>query len=378
MPLRLTGLGAAQPAFGCSPAREVLASLHVLADVRHHPLHISWVLRARERMSTGLRERVAGLTFWFSDRVPLPRRIWPGLDAREWPEELADLRAAPVEDFAEEFLHAALLAGGVGERVPLAVARGDADLRERALARVASRHPPSVPVLRELLDDPESARESFAALLDAYWRDCLEPDWPSMRARLRDDIARRGRAASRRGLARMLDELSPHIRADPAGDGVVIRLPRRGERAEELAIVLAPGDQVVLVPSYFVWPELTAVVQRDRSAGRERSTVTVGYALPELRRESQAPIPPERLLKLLRGAGDPTRLQILRLLARRPRSTREIAGLVGLTEAAISKQLKLLLDAGWVAAQRRGHYVYYELARDRLSELSTGLAELLG
>jgi DNA-binding transcriptional ArsR family regulator len=65
------------------------------------------------------------------------------------------------------------------------------------------------------------------------------------------------------------------------------------------------------------------------------------------------------------------------LLAQRPRSTRELAGLIGLTEAAISKQLKPLQDAGWVTPQRRSYHVYYQLVRESLGDLSQGLEQML-
>jgi DNA-binding transcriptional ArsR family regulator len=54
-----------------------------------------------------------------------------------------------------------------------------------------------------------------------------------------------------------------------------------------------------------------------------------------------------------------------------------VAALVGLTDAAVSKHFKLLQDAGWVTPQRRGHYVYYRLERDRVADLSGALAEIL-
>ncbi|MFF5212187.1 ArsR/SmtB family transcription factor [Streptosporangium sp. NPDC000396] len=71
----------------------------------------------------------------------------------------------------------------------------------------------------------------------------------------------------------------------------------------------------------------------------------------------------EGLAPRLRAAAHPTRLQILQLLAGHPRSTRELAGLIGLTEAAISKHLKPLAEAGWVEPERHSYYVYYRLVR---------------
>ena len=134
---------------------------------------------------------------------------------------------------------------------------------------------------------------------------------------------------------------------------------------------------MLLAPSYFIWPRLTAVVHKSVEEGEERAAVLVVYPLTEMQHEGQAPAPPEQLLKLLRAAGDPTRLQVLQLIAQRPRSTREIAGLIGLTEAAISKHLKLLQGAGWVAPGRRSYYVFYRLHRESIPSLSRGLEQML-
>jgi DNA-binding transcriptional ArsR family regulator len=232
--------------------------------------------------------------------------------------------------------------------------------------------------MRELIAEPEHSRERFARFLSSYWQACIGPDWPSLEARLRDDIARRGRAMSRRGLSRMLEELSPHVRVDQSTDEVVIRPPGRRKAAEQIELTLTDHDQLLLVPSHFVWPELTTVAQKDLEDGREQLTVLIVYALAAMQREGRAPVPPQALFKLLRSAGDPTRLQVLQLLAQQPRSTREIAGLIGLTEAAISKHLKLMQDAGWVTPERHSYYVYYRLVRESLTDLSHGLEQMLG
>jgi DNA-binding transcriptional ArsR family regulator len=378
MRLRLAHAGADLAAFSCSPAHEALRSLHVLNDVKHHPLHISWALRTRARMTPELKDEAERFAFWYLDRPVVFREIWAQVDVWSWADELSALRAAPVGQFAEQLIHGALLGRTLGERTPLSMFRRNRDLHEQALARIEARHPASLPVMRELIGDPERCRDRFAEFLSSYWQACIAPDWPGMARNLRGDIARRGRAASRRGLLRMLAELSPHVRVDQGTDDVVIRPPGLRTDADQVDLTLTEHDQILLVPSHFVWPELIAVAQRDLRDGQERQTLLIVYAVAEMQQEGRAPVPPEHLLKLLRSAGDVTRLQVLQLLAQRPRSTREIAGLIGLTEAAISKHLKLLQDAGWVRPERQSYYVYYGLVRESLTDLSHGLAQMLG
>ena len=74
--------------------------------------------------------------------------------------------------------------------------------------------------------------------------------------------------------------------------------------------------------------ELTAVAQQDLQDGRAQQTGLIVYALAEMQREGR-PRCPQGLLKLLRSTGDPTRLQVLQLLVQQPRSTGQIAGLIG-------------------------------------------------
>ena len=73
------------------------------------------------------------------------------------------------------------------------------------------------------------------------------------------------------------------------------------------------------------------------------------------------------MLRVLRALADDTRLQVLRLIADRPRSTQELAPLVGLSEAALSKHLRLLAEAGVLQAQRTGYYVLYHLEPEQIT-----------
>ena len=49
-----------------------------------------------------------------------------------------------------------------------------------------------------------------------------------------------------------------------------------------------------------------------------------------------------------------------------------------MSEAALSKHLRVLAEAGIVAANRDGYYILYELVRGPLEKLSPKLLELLG
>ena len=66
---------------------------------------------------------------------------------------------------------------------------------------------------------------------------------------------------------------------------------------------------------------------------------------------------------LFRMLGDPTRLRLLRVLARDRFNVGELTGILGLAQSGVSRHLGLLKDAGLVVEEREAGYVYYRLAR---------------
>jgi DNA-binding transcriptional ArsR family regulator len=72
-----------------------------------------------------------------------------------------------------------------------------------------------------------------------------------------------------------------------------------------------------------------------------------------------------------------SRLRALRRIAERPRSTQELAPLVGITEAAMSKHLRQLAETGVLEGRRDGRYVLYHLRAVRLEPLSESLLAYL-
>src|SRR5262249_36089045 len=65
---------------------------------------------------------------------------------------------------------------------------------------------------------------------------------------------------------------------------------------------------------------------------------------------------------LFRLLGDPTRLRLLRVVARDRFNLTELTAILGLAQSAVSRHLGLLKDAGLVAEDSEAGYAYYRLA----------------
>lgn len=82
-------------------------------------------------------------------------------------------------------------------------------------------------------------------------------------------------------------------------------------------------------------------------------------------------------VRLLQAAADPTRLSILRqLTAGDPVCACDFDACCDVAQPTVSHHLKVLREAGWVTAKRRGSWVYYTLNPDavvRFRIISRGL-----
>lgn len=85
------------------------------------------------------------------------------------------------------------------------------------------------------------------------------------------------------------------------------------------------------------------------------------------------------LTELFKGLGDPTRLNVLRLLALNPEHqlcVGAIAGRLGVTQPAVSQHLKVLKYLGLVKANRDGYRVHYAIDQEILATYKAHIDEL--
>lgn len=84
----------------------------------------------------------------------------------------------------------------------------------------------------------------------------------------------------------------------------------------------------------------------------------------------------DREATVLRAIADSYRLRILATLARaaHPVCVCDFTDALPLNQPAVSHHLRILRDAALVTSERRGTWVYYELAPDALTRVETAVA----
>ena len=103
-----------------------------------------------------------------------------------------------------------------------------------------------------------------------------------------------------------------------------------------------------------------------------------GLALEEFRENMPKPAELERTAELFKVLGDPTRMQILTALFDRELCVCDIADFLGMTQSAISHQLRILKQMQLIKFRREGKNILYSLADDHVRTiLEMGLEHVM-
>jgi DNA-binding transcriptional ArsR family regulator len=341
-----------------SPLLEAVLSLHVVVEPKHHPLQHPWVRRTRT-LPAELKRGVSAFSFAFRRQIPDLLAPSPEHELRSFDDELADLRAADPDTVALEFTRP--LYDTQGNRDTSLLERDEV---RRQILGTAGFFGGDPELARLVFEDPAELRDRFADLVERYWEAAFADEWGRLEPLLADAVSEAGRRIASDGLYAFLRGVSLQLRVDPEREEFGIDVPHRH------TVEVTDERRLLLVPSAFVWPHVH--VNCD-----EPWPLSVIYAPPFVTEGSRPPVPSGELVGVLRALGDHTRLRALKLIAERPRSTQELAPLVGISEAGLSKHLRQLAGAGLVETRREGYYVLYSLRPERIDALSDGVRRFM-
>ena len=311
------------------------------------------------RLSAPLRREIRAFTFLYWDATP-ECVIPPGIGTRPaFEEQLGAVASAPLDelryDFARPLFHWHEPTAGGPERLE------DPDAQAAMLDRAERFEPESREVAKLIFDDPEALRRRFVDLLARYWDEAFALEWDRLEPRLSAEVEAATSLIENGGLYELLRRL-PATRFD-AATGTLVR-----PSPHEHDVPISADEPLMLVPSAYVWPHVRVNCDAPWP-------LVIVYPATFARAELE--LAPADLVRTLRALGDGTRLRAIRLISERPRSTEELAPLVGLSESGLSKHLRALIDAGLLTQRRQGYYVLYALDRSALERLPADLARFV-
>jgi DNA-binding transcriptional ArsR family regulator len=189
------------------------------------------------------------------------------------------------------------------------------------------------------------------------------------------------------GYARLWVEQQPEIRAvsallesrvalDPMHTLASVS-PRVFHDAEQDRMLLVGGQEIKVVSCEGIDAmDIMPSMWLRRSVVSARTPTTLGLSLDCGQGSTAEPVQTRRMTQMLRALGDEDRFKIVCLCLERPRTTTELAPMLQLTEAPVSRHLKKLEQAGLIFGQRSGSYVTYTTAIEACHVLGAGIQRL--
>ncbi|MBV9233647.1 MAG: winged helix-turn-helix transcriptional regulator [Candidatus Eremiobacteraeota bacterium] len=222
-----------------------------------------------------------------------------------------------------------------------------ADLTDRSRAEALAR------LLRETAArDCDEVLAGFCDVLEEFFARCLASQWDFFEAAALRDARARESLLHRFGLTSALRTLTRELTA--TGDRTRTSLEFGGAASEGKRLDFPPDGTVLLTPSYFIWPHAAFVLMRG-----ETVDFRVAYPIASPARVERRVGHWDASAKRFTALADPTRLRMLELLSYRDLSTREFAGVLGISEAGASRHLSILREAALVSAKRDSYFVLY-------------------
>lgn len=308
------------------------------------PTDREWLAQARASLTPQQRERMDDLFGAYGHAAfdALPGMIIERPDVRTAADVVRLLESTPPSTFVR-----ALIRENLTEDLPddVVAQAGDGDPGALAAVEPSLCAPEVAPVVRAFVAGPDE-RLRHALDLARAWRAAFEPTEARL-ARIHEaDIALR--------------------RADLASHSPVDAVERI---TGGLLLVPEPRlRRVLLAPSVFVRP-FNFVHQR-------ADWRMFWYPVADEVLETDAGVP-SSMVRLFRALGDPTRLQVLRLLTERDWYLTELATKIELSKPTMKHHLALLRAAGLVTVIEEGSLTYYRLRRERLTEGGSELRRYL-
>ncbi|MDQ7094448.1 metalloregulator ArsR/SmtB family transcription factor [Desulfosporosinus sp. PR] len=323
-----------------SPFLEVVSSLHVLQEPKHHLERLTWALETEALLSPALKQQIADLGQASNDWLNL-------FDLHD----ICNFRETSVEEGIEKLLE-------VNERQFVYCLMGqvmslehiDLWLQGNEVEKEQWTKPQ-----RDLLRKPATLRRQFADVLSAYYQEYFTKELRRIEPWLISSV-HTFQEKLRQAPLEAMESIHPRF------------ILREQEilfyKAHTWRFPYSELSRIIVQPSTFIAPHLLM--------GTFESTVSVGYAL-SVPGADRTDAVPQDLLGIMNAMSDESRMKILRQVFYHPYCTQQLAEMYNLAEATVSKHLKILSQAGLVRSERKGNYVFYSGDRKRIQQVPVDL-----
>jgi len=232
------------------------------------------------------------------------------------------------------------------DETALARLRDESEALHQHLAGLEPTLPPEE--VAALLKDPAGLKKRFIALVERFWREIYRHEYERTYPLMEHSTVYHRRQNYRLAFPDLFTALTGRLLPDG------------------MAELTAEVERVRFVPSCYIGPYFAYM--------RHPGLLTVFYnclATPM----SEEAVKPPTLFPILKALADETRLQIMALLRGREMYAQEIVERLGISQAAVSRHLKLMSSAGVLQVRPHKGAKYYSINAEVLRQLSRALQD---
>jgi DNA-binding transcriptional ArsR family regulator len=330
-----------------SPYFEMLCSIHVITKPEHHLSRLNWYREIRERIDPELYEEIMyfGSNYYewltamdFKKAV----HVVNDLDVIASLDCIAEIDTV---DFIYTILRGNLSREDIERYIKKASYKGDFIKISEVQARI--------------FNNPEGFKRRFIACLKKYYYLYFERELRFIEPLLVRKLKKEAAICEDIGIKEYAPKI--HTRIEVTDKAFLFH------KYTLFTVPFASINKIYITISSFIDPHMLIDIDDGNSI---QLTIRVNL-------EKAAEEVPFDLFMTMKALGDETRLKILRCIYKKINSTQAIAKDLAMTEAGVSKHLKLMYESGILRKKREGNYIHYIIEREIIDRIPMDIYQYL-
>lgn len=321
--------------------------MHVLAKPEHHLSRLNWARDMKEKMDERLYEEIMFFGIQSCQWCTV-------MDFYRYAEEINDLNVIACLDIMGELDIAEFIFILLGRKCDKKEIMNSLSRKAYVGAETKLNHEQG-----EIFKDAEGFRRRLIACLKQYYYLYFEKELRFIEPLLIRNIKKESAICEDLGIKMYVNRVHPRIEVTEEAlllhKYTLFTVPFNSLKSVEFLI------------SSFADPHLLVGLDTEKAV---QFTIMVNL-------EKAAEEVPFDLFITMKALGDETRLKILRCIYKGINSTQAIAKEVNITEAGVSKHLKLMQEAGLLFKKRDGNFIRYVIEREMIDRIPMNIYQYL-
>ncbi|SKC39336.1 ArsR/SmtB family transcription factor [Maledivibacter halophilus] len=344
--------------FYCSPIVEMVASLHVLADARHHINCFNWANEVKQKLNHGEKSEIEYFAIHYNQWAFIMDIMTEiaSEDNDDVYKDLETIKNMKHIDFAYLFL--GFSAMYYDKKILIDWIAEPEKLTEKDINMLGNYL--SLSDIKYFLKNIDLLRNKLIYVLEMYWEKVFKKEWFIIKKYIIKTIKDQKMILVNTNVFNYISNLHHDISIN--NNSIIMK------KNIDFKINIDDIKEIRLFPSVFTSPHLMINIVHNS---------LILYLNLNFHSAMLSEKVPDELITLLKAVSDETRLKIIRILSSNQATTQELSEILNLTPSTISLHLKSMKEAKLVKTKKVKKFVYYKLIENQLNSINDRLKDFL-